>query len=362
MMKTLPENKKCTTRVTIGNNSPDKLNTLLSNSAYRDSKLFILVDSNTINHCLPLFETIVRRAQKAELIEIPAGEESKDLEICKGIWLSLSQLGADRNSVLINLGGGVVSDIGAFAASTYMRGIRCIHVPTSLLAMVDASIGGKTGIDLNGLKNMIGSFYMPEEVFIYPAFLDTLPEKHLRSGYAEIMKHALIADEDYWESLKRKPFSKVANWTPYIRKSVEIKESVIALDPFESGLRKVLNFGHTIGHAIESCSMQKNGKAMMHGEAVAIGMICESYLSYKLLGLPEELLDEITGFIISVFPWKPLPGRNDKLTELMRSDKKNMHDAICFTLLAGFGQVMIGQQCPESMILESLKYYEGLKN
>jgi 3-dehydroquinate synthase len=361
-MPNLTANKASQQNPTIGIKSLERLNKELIKPEFKDANLFILVDENTMDQCLPVFEQEVERVRKAEIIEIPAGEENKDIEICKGIWLSLAELGADRNSVLINLGGGMLTDIGGFAASTYMRGIRYFNVPTTLMGMADAGIGGKSGIDLDGLKNMVGVFGKPEGVYIYPPFLATLPVKELRSGYAEILKHALIADEDMWESLKSKPFKKITNWQTFISKSADIKMSLVVADPYEKDLRKVLNFGHTIGHALESASLLHPKKNLLHGEAIAIGIICESYLSHKLLGLSELLLDEISAFILSVFPWKPIPGSKENLLNLMKSDKKNVGGHMRFTLLADIGQVMINQKCPDDWIEESIKYYETLKD
>lgn len=345
----------------IGNGALRKLEKMLNSVAFREAKIYILTDTNTLNYCLPLFEAEVVRSREAEIIEIPAGEESKDLELCKGVWLSLLELGASRDAVLINLGGGTVTDIGGFAASTFMRGIRFFNVPTTLMGMADAGMGGKTGLDLEGYKNMIGTFAIPEGVYIYPAFLNTLPAKEMRSGYAEIIKYALIADETLWKSLIRKNYTEITQWTALLNKSADIKMSVVQLDPEETGLRKVLNFGHTIGHALETRSMLKDKKPLSHGEAVAIGIICESFLSYKLLGLPEPLLGEICDVVLESFPWKALPAKHTEILPLLKADKKNENGELCFTLIAGFGQVMINQACPESYIIESLEYYMGLK-
>ncbi len=345
----------------IGTNALLKLEKALNTPDFRDARIYILTDTNTLNCCLPVLESVVIRSREAEIIELPAGEESKDLELCKGVWLSLLELGAGRDSVLINLGGGTITDIGGFAASTYMRGIRFFNVPTSLMGMADAAMGGKTGLDLDAHKNMIGSFAIPEGVFIYPAFLESLPQEEIRSGFAEIIKYALIADEDLWKKIISKNCLEIKNWVPLLNKSAEIKMSVVAMDPEETGLRKVLNFGHTIGHAIETLSRRKDKKPISHGEAVAIGIICESYLSYKMLNLPEALLGEISDIVLEQFPWKAIPGNAGALLPLLRSDKKNENGALCFTLIAGFGQVMINQQCPESWITESLEFYKGLK-
>lgn len=346
----------------IGNNALEKFEKVLRSPDYCNARLYVLTDSNTLGKCLPVFESIAEQAQKAEIIEIPAGEENKDLDICKGIWQSLLELGADRDSVLINLGGGTVTDLGGFCASAYMRGIRFFNIPTSLMGMADAGFGGKNGIDLEGVKNMIGTFAIPQGVYIYPPFLETLPEKELQSGFAEIIKTALIADEDLWEQIIRKNYQAVTNWLPLIRKSAAIKMSVVEMDPVETGLRKVLNFGHTIGHALEARSRQVSKKPLTHGEAVAAGLICESYLSWKSLGLPESLLGTVSDVVLENFPWKSLPGGYEELAALMQNDKKNAEGNIHFTLIAGIGQVMINQHVPGEWIKESLAYYHSLKS
>jgi 3-dehydroquinate synthase len=347
-------------KILTGDQALKALDKLLTGPSFNSSKKFILADNHTLLHCLPLLESKVGALQKACVIEIPAGEVNKDIEVCRAVWMSLSQLEADRDSVLINLGGGVVSDIGAFVASTFMRGIRYVNVPTTLMAMVDAAIGGKTGIDLEGLKNMVGTFYLPEAVCIWPSFLNTLPKAHLHSGYAEILKHSLIADPQLWKQLQRRPFSEIVDWLPFIRKSVEIKSAIVNQDLYETGSRKVLNFGHTVGHAIESYSLQMSKKHLLHGEAIAAGMICESYLSNKMTGLSDDHLDQIAGLIHSEFPKVKLPGPEKELLQLMRSDKKNKNETIHFTLLMDIGQVMINQTCPESLIIESLRFYNSI--
>lgn len=345
----------------VGGNALEKLEKTLNRPEYRDARLFVLVDSNTLTHCLPYFESVVVRAQEAEIIEIPAGSGNKDLDIAKGIWLSLLDLKANRDAVLLNLGGGNVTDLGGFAASTFMRGIRFFNIPTSLMGMCDAGFGGKSGLDLEGYKNMIGTFAVPEGVYIDPAFLERLPDREMRAGFAEILKYGLIADETLWRQLVKKNYREVTNWTPLLKRCIDIKMSVVAEDPLESGLRKVLNFGHTLGHAFETISALHDKKPMNHGEAVAAGLICESFLSWKRQSIPEALLGEISDVILENFPRCALPGPAEQLLAVMRSDKKNEQGAINFTLLAGHGQVLINQQCPDSWIPESIAYYHSLK-
>ncbi|MCL4152909.1 UNVERIFIED_CONTAM: hypothetical protein GTU68_035655, partial [Idotea baltica] len=216
-----------------------------------------------------------------EIIEIESGEINKTIETCVGVWEALSELGADRKSILINLGGGVLTDLGGFVASTFKRGIAFINVPTTLLSMVDASVGGKTGVDLGSLKNQVGVINQPVMVLVIPDFLDTLEERQLESGFAEMLKHGLIKDRQYWDDLKM--VSTLSEMKDHILKSVEIKNEVVLIDPTEQGLRKILNYGHTLGHAIESYFLASQEKStLLHGEAIAIGMITEGYLSHRL--------------------------------------------------------------------------------
>ncbi|MBK7957891.1 MAG: 3-dehydroquinate synthase [Bacteroidetes bacterium] len=261
-----------------------KIATLLEDIlAQKDySKILVLVDEHIEANCLPLLfskDSLIH----FELIKIPSGEEHKTLDTCQLIWDQFNQHHVDRNAVLINLGGGVICDMGGFAASTYKRGIDFINIPTTILAMVDASYGGKTGINFNGIKNNIGVFKNAIETIIHPVFLQTLPFRELRSGWAEIIKHGLIADRDYFARIE--PITELtkiteAAWTEIIRTSIQIKSSIVDQDPEEKGIRKILNFGHTIGHAIESASL-KTDQPLLHGEAIAIGMLLEIELSVE---------------------------------------------------------------------------------
>lgn len=299
------------------------------------NQLAILVDENTKKDCLPIF----LKATKIDaiIVEISSGEEHKNLEKCQLIWNALSSHNFDRNSLLINLGGGVISDMGGFAASTYKRGIDFIQIPTSLLAMVDASVGGKLGVDFAYLKNQIGVFNNPKAVLINTVFLNSLPKNQLLSGFAEVVKHALIADKCYWKEIKTTPLEKM-NWESIILQSIVIKNNIVTQDPLDKGERKKLNFGHTFGHAIESFYL-KQGNPILHGEAISLGMILESNLSK----INKEEKNEITYFISNTFsiPKKP-PLR--ALLEWMKSDKKNRKERINFTLLNGIGSSIINQE------------------
>ncbi|WP_316930598.1 3-dehydroquinate synthase family protein [Sphingobacterium sp. IITKGP-BTPF85] len=255
--------------------------------------MFVLVDRNTNDNCMPVVQPILAELGNYDVIEVDPGEENKNIDFCIGVWKTMLDFGADRHSLLINLGGGVVTDMGGFAASTFKRGIDFIQIPTTLLSQVDASVGGKTGIDLDNYKNIIGTFTQPQAVFIASVFLKTLERRQLVSGFAEVIKHGLIFDGAYYNKVKNLDVSAIT--TEHVRHSVGVKNTVITQDPTEKGLRKILNFGHTIGHAIEGYSLLHDEHSLLHGEAIAVGMICEGYLSHKLNGLSlEELEDLIT--------------------------------------------------------------------
>ena len=308
----------------IGENSLSKLNV----SEY--SKIGILVDENTKEFCLPLLSEI----KESVIIEIKSGEENKNIDSCNLIWDQLTKNSFDRNSILINLGGGVIGDMGGFCASTYKRGIEFIQIPTSLLAMVDASVGGKLGIDFNGLKNQVGLFSNPKSVIINPKFLETLAENELRSGFAEVVKHALISDKNLWKEIISVPFNEM-NWEKIIDTSINIKNKIVISDPKEKGERKKLNFGHTFGHAIESYYLEK-GTPILHGEAIFMGIILESEIS----DLTQSDKNEIKNYILSNFalPYTP---KKSYLHKFLLNDKKNQEGKINFSLLKGIGNCTI---------------------
>src|SRR5215217_558057 len=250
------------------------------------SKIFVFADSTTAEVCLPLFRQMLDDYTGFDLIETDPGEENKNIDFCIGIWKTLLDFGADRKCLMINLGGGVITDMGGFVASTYKRGIDFINIPTTLLSQVDASVGGKTGIDIDNVKNMVGTFSLPQMVFIETAFLKTLPQRELLSGFAEMIKHGLIYDKPYYEKLKASNYLTPAAEDIY--RSVEIKNEVVTIDPHEKNLRKILNFGHTIGHAVEGYSLANDENPLTHGEAIAIGFVCEAALSIKNSTLTKE--------------------------------------------------------------------------
>ncbi len=344
-------------RIFVGEDIWTEFAYLLEQRKY--SRILILVDENTGRDCLPLFRANINL--NAHIIEIPAGEPHKNIKTSQAIWQAMMEHETDRRSLLINLGGGVIGDMGGFCASTFKRGIDFIQFPTTLLSQVDASVGGKLGIDFNHIKNSIGLFANPQAVFIYPPFLDSLPYRELRSGFAEIIKHGLILDEKYWSAISQAEELNPQDLTRFILPSLSIKKHVVEEDPYEKGLRKVLNFGHTIGHAVESYALETD-TPLLHGEAIAIGMICEAWLSYKFFVLKQSELKSITDFILKIYGKPALhPGSFDQLIALMRQDKKNEHEQINFTLLKSIGNAVVNQTCGVDGIIGSLGYYEGLQ-
>lgn len=313
-------------------------------------KVVVLVDENTKRNCLELI-----KLDEPNIIEIASGESNKTIATCSLIWDKLTQLGCSRKSLLINLGGGVIGDMGGFCAATFKRGIPFINVPTTLLSQVDASIGGKLGIDFGGLKNHIGLFREPNKVLIDSVFLNTLPERELKSGYAEIIKHALIFDSNQWKYLLSTSFDKL-DWDMLILKSVGIKDAIVKKDPEERGLRKILNFGHTLGHAIES-HLLKTKEPLLHGEAIAIGMILESHISFQKGKLHEDEYEKIRENILSVFTLpKSLPEIEDLMKYLVQ-DKKNSNGRINFSLINKIGQCLYDVKVEESEIIKSIEDY-----
>jgi 3-dehydroquinate synthase len=322
------------------------------------TRVFVLVDENTEKHCMPLLSKYLF---DMKLIRLKSGEQYKVIDSAQLIWNELQKQNADRQSLLINLGGGVIGDLGGFCAATFKRGLDFYNIPTTLLSMVDSSIGGKTGIDYNGVKNAIGIFQHPKQIYINPDFLDRLPQPEMVNGYAEIIKHALIADKDLWEKLSVTNLNEWPKYTSIINTSIKIKLEVVKKDPTEKNLRKLLNFGHTIGHAIEAYSLTNDSKPLKHGEAVAIGIICESFLSKELMGLNGKDLKLISDYMLSHFRKYSLKNIfSHELIHLMKQDKKNLSEEINFTLLKKIGKGSINHTCSEHQIRKALQYYESL--
>jgi 3-dehydroquinate synthase len=323
------------------------------------SRAYILTDEHTTEHCLPIVKEHLEYLDNFDLIEVNAGEESKNIDFCIGIWKTLIDFGADRKALMINLGGGVITDMGGFVASTYKRGIDFVQVPTTLLSQVDASVGGKTGVDLDGIKNIIGTFTQPKAVFMYGGFLKTLPPRQILSGLAEMLKHGLIVDAAYWDQLKLSDLSLPSD--ELVHRSVAIKNKVVIEDPHEKGIRKALNFGHTVGHAVETYSLMNDADPLSHGEAIAIGMICEAWLSNKNTGLPDNQLLEITEVLINLYPrYKVQEDTFPTLLGHMLNDKKNLNGKVNCTLLESIGQYSIDNICTENELCDSLRYYAAL--
>lgn len=334
-----------------------QLNSYLAGKNF--SKIFILVDQNTHFHCLPSFLSKLETTAPLEVVEMEAGEANKTIETCNGIWQVLSELSADRKSLLINLGGGVVTDLGGFVAATFKRGISCIHFPTTLLGMVDAAIGGKNGVNLDSLKNQIGVIRPPEMVVLDTSFLQTLPAAEMRSGLAEMLKHGLIQDENYWNRLSDLSNLDLSDLDNLIKESIIIKENVVQQDPTEQNLRKSLNFGHTLGHAIESYFLESAEKEkLLHGEAVAIGMVLAAYLSYRIESFPKQKLQEIKKTILSMYGQIEIPLEDQKkIIELLKFDKKNEAGKINFVLLRNIGEPVMDRQVSNELIHDAFSYY-----
>lgn len=337
----------------------EALNLHLKENKY--SNLFIIVDSNTNEFCLPQFLPYLETDLTIEIIEFEAGEENKNIETCVQIWNVLTELGADRKSLVINLGGGVVTDLGGFVASTFKRGVDFIHIPTTLLSMVDASVGGKNGVDLGNLKNQIGVINVPTMVLIDTHYLETVPQNEMRSGLAEMLKHGLIYDKEYWEQFLDLKAVDFADFDELIYRSVVIKNEIVTQDPTEKNIRKSLNFGHTLGHAIESYFLENQNKTtLLHGEAIAAGMILESYISLHKKLINEEEFLQIKATIKSIFD-DIVFSDNDlaPILELLIHDKKNEYGTIQFALIQGIGKIKIDQSVENELIIKAFNDYKS---
>ncbi len=338
-------------------------------------QLFVLTDQHSAEYCLPILADSIGQIPY-HLLTIEAGEQSKNLASVQTVWDFMLKHRATREAVLINLGGGMITDLGGFAAATYMRGIRFVNIPTTLLAMVDASSGGKTSIDYQGIKNVIGTFTLPVATLIHPDFLRTLPAAELLSGFAEMLKHALIASPKEWikllqlaqEELPQELFVEALSSTGALQASIQIKENVVSQDPREAGMRKILNFGHTVGHAIESTMLHHTTPhyTMLHhtshGYCVLWGMVAEVYLSVVHTGCPREVLQQLTQIMLQ---WYGRPQcdckHREQLIQRMYQDKKNnANQTPNFTLLRNIGEPIINQHLTEEDINEALEYLFSL--
>jgi 3-dehydroquinate synthase len=335
-------------------NAYKELNAYLASNKH--SLIFILVDENTNRDCLPKLMGEMATESTIEIIEIESGEINKNLETCTGLWNVLTELGADRKSLMINLGGGVITDMGGFVASTFKRGISFINIPTTLLSMVDASVGGKTGVDLGVLKNQIGIFSDPEMVLIDLDYLETVSEEEIISGTAEIIKHGLIYDRDLYNDVRNNNLENVAY---LIHRSVQIKNEVVLADQKESSLRKILNYGHTIGHAVESYFLESDHKkTLTHGQAISLGMVTEAYLSNKLFDFPEDTLHDLKKYVIDLFGKVAIvPEDYPAVFDYLKHDKKNVSGQVNFVLLEDIEKYKIDCKVTIELVEESINYY-----
>lgn len=327
----------------------------------RYSKIFILTDSNSNTSCLPHFLGRLETESELEILEIEPGEENKTIDSCVSLWNVLTEYGADRKCIIVNLGGGVITDLGGFVASTYKRGVDFIHVPTTLLAMVDASVGGKNGVDLGSLKNQVGTITPPKLLLIDTHFLSTLPQNQMRSGLAEMLKHGLIYDKPYWEKFLDLSQIDFADFDALVYRSIEIKNEIVTQDPTEKGIRKALNFGHTLGHAIESHFLESKHKTtLLHGEAISAGMILEAYLSMETGLISESEYVEIKNAISGIFGIVEFESDDiEAILGLLKHDKKNEYGNILFALLDGIGSTKIDRQVQNSLIMSAFESYKS---
>ena len=319
------------------------------------SHIAILVDEFTNKYCLPIIQDLL--PSNFTKILIKSGEHHKNLATCEQVWDRMTKANMDRHSLLVNLGGGVIGDLGGFCASTYKRGIDFIQIPTTLLAQVDASVGGKLGIDFHGLKNHIGVFQLPKAVLIDPKFIDTLSIQQKKSGFAEIIKHCLIRDEKEWSAIRQQSFEEL-DLSKLIAHSVAIKEAVVLEDPKEAGLRKILNFGHTLGHAIETYLLDKGKWKILHGEAIAIGMIVEAFISHQRDLIRLQELEEIESYLFENYGRVKLHTEEiSKIIALTAQDKKNKGKEIRFSLLTGIGDCGYDIPVSASEMKKAIQYY-----
>ena len=321
-------------------------------------RIFVLTDETTQQLCWPKIKNF-KALKDCTPIIIKATDTHKNLDTLAEVWQALSNGGATRHSLMINLGGGMVTDLGGFAASTFKRGIDFIYIPTTLLAMVDASVGGKTGINFGGLKNEIGVFSDSRFVIINTQFLDTLDHDNICSGYAEMLKHGLISDERTWAELVTFDLENpdLSQLQRMVADSIKVKERIVETDPHEHGIRKALNLGHTMGHAFESFAMRR-GTPILHGYAVAYGLISELYMSARKTAFPTDRMHQTVRFIRENYGTLNITCDDyPTLIELMHHDKKNTSGIINFTLLGNVGDIRINQTANEEEIKEALDFF-----
>ncbi len=348
------------TPVHFGSDALEPLNNLLAELPAATA-VFILADAHTVQACVPALLQAVPALAEREVVEVPAGERSKGLDTCAALWDHLAARAADRQAVLVNVGGGVVTDLGGFVASTYKRGIRFVQVPTSLMGMVDAAIGGKTAIDHGAVKNLVGTFAPPVMVCVHTPFLRTLGKRELLNGVAEMIKHGLVRDAAHWNEVRRAALHDLAALAPLVERSAAIKCAVVSEDPREKGPRKLLNFGHTIGHAVEAFALESPDRDLLHGEAVAIGMVCATWLSWRLGHLDRDRMNAVQDQLMGLYaPFHFGSADHHRIVELMRNDKKNDADGFRFTLLTGIGSAIHDVPVTAGQVGDALDHYRLL--
>ena len=349
------------TPVFIGGTVLTTLKQFLEKGKWPAEKIFILLDENTGQYCLPKLLKSVPYLKKAAMVQLASGEQNKNIDVCQQVWEGLIQMKIERESLIINLGGGVICDMGGFIASTIKRGVAFINIPTSLMAMVDAGIGGKVAVDVNDIKNQVGLFSKPLAIFIFPDFIETLDNREIISGYAEMLKHGLIADAAYWKKLKYADFADKKMTNSLIQRSAEIKSNIVTKDFKENNIRKALNFGHTIGHAVETLSLRNDKNPKLHGEAIAVGMICETWLSQRLCKLAKKDFEEIVSFILALYKPRSFSKKNiTDLIEIINHDKKIVNNKINLSLISKIGKAEINVPCSIELLVDSLAFYNNL--
>lgn len=321
------------------------------------SKVFVLVDTGSRQYCTAFLKELPFEYQ---MIELKDGDDNKNIEALSYVWQYMTENGADRESLVINLGGGMITDLGGFAASTFKRGVAFINVPTTLLSMVDAAVGGKTGINFCGFKNEIGVINHADAVLIDTHFLKTLDEDNVMSGFAEMLKHGLISKSDHFTDLLKFEWNAIdyVALNQLVLDSILVKQEIVEQDPYERGIRKALNLGHTVGHAFESLAMKQ--EPMLHGRAVALGIIVELYLSHQKLEFPTEVMRQVIQLVKDYYsPFHFTCDDYDVLFDYIKHDKKNSGDRINFTLLSGIGEVQINQDCKKEEIFAAFDFYRN---
>jgi len=326
-------------------------------------KIILLVDENIQRHCLAVFQKLLPEVHISGVITIQSGEINKNIQTAIHIWEQLTEMEVDRASLMVNLGGGVITDIGGFAAATFKRGIDFINIPTTLLGQVDAAVGGKTGIDFHEFKNQVGLFTDPKLVIIDPVFLNTLDDMHWRSGFSEVLKYALIMDVDLWNTIGNRHYQELEqDWNTIIVKAARDKIAIVKKDAFESGLRKILNFGHTVGHALETFFL-KTDHPITHGEAVAAGMICGSWLSAQLTNLDRQQELDIYTQIDKNFQRLNFCKEDfTDILQLMKQDKKVRQGIFKFSLLRHLGEAIYDIDVSDELVVKSLEFYLDNEN